>query len=229
MLIPGSSTHSSGKGRPAKTLPAALQTAYENPDNAMVMSCHNSSSSSKIILKSSCGISKHKDLLAVDTANRHSSDGGYSRPCIMCSRPKSELAAAAYNLCLRSNHMHSFAAEACIAQGQPAVGLSNGAIFEVSCTPYDIVSLAPPNLVIEVMGQQHTDQPMSYSNSNESHGISSSEVDQEKLQAAKRAGYSMLWLMAGEQHGRTARWRKALNTALAHVKAGLPPQHFISP
>lgn len=228
-MIPGSSTHPSGKGRPAKTLPAAVQAVYDNPDNAMVMSWHISSSGNKISVKSSCCVCKHRDLLAVDTVNRYSSDNGYIRPCIMCSQPKSRLAGAAYKLCLRNVQMHKFAAEACIAQGQSAVVLSNGDTFHVSSTPYDIVCLDPPGLVIEVMGHQHDDQPMAYANSHESHGVSSTEVDQEKLTAAVRAGYSMLWLNAGNERGRTARWREALDSALEHVKAGLAPQHFISP
>jgi hypothetical protein len=107
--------------------------------------------------------------------------------------------------------------------------MSSGAVINISTLRYDIVSLDPAGLVIEVMGEQHTDKEMTYSNSNESRGVDSAELDKIKQQAAARAGYSTLWLMAGDQHGRNTRWRKALATALQHVTAGGPPNHFTSP
>lgn len=167
--------------------------------------------------------------MAVDTVNRHSNDAGYNRTCIMCCRPPSELAALAYSLCLSSGLKHSVAAEACVAYDQAAVTMSSGATVEVSTLRYDIVSLVPAGLVIEVMGEQHTNKEMAHLNSNESRGANSAELDRIKQQAAARAGYSTVWLMAGDQHGRTARWRKALSKALLHVTAGGPPAHFSSP
>lgn len=228
-MIPGSSTHSSGRGRPAKRLPASVQLVYLHPDNAMLIDYHNSSSRSKIVIKSNCHIPQHKDLLAVDTVNRYSTSEGYTRPCTMCSKPPSELAALAYELCLSSGLMQSFAAEACVAYDQPAVQLSDGRLLQVSSLPYDIVSLDPAGLVIEVQGEQHTGKDMAYTNTNENHGISSAELDQIKQQAACRSGYTTLWLVAGDQRNRANRWHKAMTKALLHVKAGLPIAHFYSP
>jgi len=195
----------------------------------MVVDYHSSSSRSKIVIKSNCSIPQHKDLLAVDTVNRYSSTQGYTRPCVMCSKPPSELAALAYKLCLCSGVMHSFAAEACVAYDQPAVRLSDGRLLHVGSLPYDIVSLHPAGLVIEVQGEQHTGKDMAYSNSNEIQGISSAELDRIKQQAACRSGYTTLWLMAGEECNREARWRKALRRALLHVRAEAPIAHFYSP
>lgn len=147
----------------------------------------------------------------------------------MCSRPPSQLAALAYDLCLSSGLMHSFAAEACVAYNQPAARMSDGRLLQISSLPYDIVSLDPAGLVIEVQGQQHTGKEMSYTNSNESQGISSAELDQIKQQAACRSGYTTLWLLAGDECSRPGRWRKAIRKALLHVRAGGPVAHFYSP
>lgn len=164
----------------------------------------------------------------VDTANRYSDEQGYHRHCIMCSKPKSELAKQAYALCLSNSHMQRFAAEACVAHDQPPVEMSNKELLLVAQIPYDIVSLQPPMLVIEVMGSQHSGNVMQHANSHESHGQSSSEVDKLKAESAMKAGYTVLWLMAGEEPSRDRRWRRALNNAIQHVNAGHSPKHIIS-
>jgi hypothetical protein len=146
----------------------------------------------------------------------------------MCTRPPSKLAAQAYDMCLMSGAMHSFAAEVCIAYSQPAVRMQRGKMLAVGALPYDIVSLDPPNLVIEVMGKQHTNRIMQYAKSNEMRGISSEQIDAAKRKAAHDAGYSTVWLMEGEKMGRTIRWLAMLYEALEHVNAGLPPKHFSS-
>lgn len=227
-MIPGSSTNSSGRGRPAKKLPAAVQAAYHNPANAMQMDHHNCSSRAKVDMKSNCSIKQHRDFLAVDTVHRHSAETGYKRECTMCSNPPSQLAALAYDVCLMTGQMHRFAAEAYAAYYQPAVKLPSGHMLAVGSLPYDIMSLEPANLVIEVMGKQHDTKLMTYANSNEMRGVSSSHIDEAKKAAAMAAGYSVVWLMAGEQRDRVSRWLFVLLEALAHVDAGLPPKHFSS-
>jgi hypothetical protein len=146
----------------------------------------------------------------------------------MCNNPKSQLAKQAYALCLSNNQMQRFAAEACVAHDQPAVKMSSGQLLSVAAIPYDIVSLQPAMLVIEVMGSQHSGNDMQHTNSHESRGQSSSEVDKIKAKAAMDAGYTVLWLMAGKDLSRNRRWQRALNNALQHVKAGGPAKHFIS-
>jgi hypothetical protein len=83
-------------------------------------------------------------------------------------------------------------------------------------------------LVIEVMGSQHSGNVMQHANSHESRGQSSSEVDKLKAESAMKAGYTVLWLMAGEELSRDRRWRRALNNAIQHVNAGHSPKHIIS-
>jgi len=131
-------------------------------------------------------------------------------------------------VCLMTGQMHRFAAEAYAAYDQPAVKLPSGHMLAVGSLPYDIMSLEPANLVIEVMGKQHDTKLMTYANSNEMRGVSSSHIDEAKKAAAMAAGYSVVWLMAGEQRDRVSRWLFVLLEALAHVDAGLPPKHFSS-
>lgn len=132
----------------------------------------------------------------------------------------------AYAIVAQVPGIHLFAMEVCALSNSPPLQIASGEVLYPKAKKFDIVTVSPPNLIIEIMGRQHDDKPMSYSNSNESKGTSSVMVDAAYAVLAKAAGFTMLWLLEGEASDRPVRWMSAVQQAVQHVTAGEFPAHY---
>lgn len=218
--MPGSSG-SSGIGRPRAAYSEVAEGTYSYGLNHMLLAGHTPYSSNKIVLNCPCGHEKHKCYVAADTAQRNS-----KIKCRACAGKGSSLEQLAYELLNNMPEIQHFAMEACALSGQPTVCTASGEWVHVSRHRADVITLTPANLLIEVQGQQHSGKPMAYTNSTSEHASSITERDGLLAAVARSVGFTTVWLMAGEEFDRAARWSRVLRQAVQHVMANRPPHHF---
>jgi hypothetical protein len=221
-LIPGSSSSSKG-GRPRSAHAHWKQSSFSSEDNARSLEEYTAYSSAKNSYKCSCDNPKHMCYLAGDTAQR---EARKDMPCRVCSGGGSDLEMLAYSILDSIPQIEKYALEACALAGAADIISSCGELQHVSQHKYDVMTVAPGKLLIKVQGQQHYDQPMRYTNSGSHHNTSAAERDELLGVAARTAGYTMVWLVPGDECNRADRWRRILGKAVEHVMANRPPHHF---
>lgn len=84
--------------------------------------------------------------------------------------------------------------------------------------------LQPPNLLIEVQGEQHTSKADCRQHNQGDTVGTRQHKDHVLADAAIAAGFSVLWLYPGDECGRHSRWAAALQMALEHVTANQAPK-----
>lgn len=221
-LVPGSSTHSSGRGRPAKQQMQMVREQYSSDYNHLLLEYRPTRCNGKSVLTGTCKHPKHalnKSLKTYNTPGTH-------HYCKACIGKGSQLEQQAYEIVAQVPEIQLFAMEVCALSKLPVVHTSTGDVLVPRTKKFDIVTLSPPNLIIEIMGRQHDDKPMTYSNCHDSKGRNSAMVDATYASAARAAGFTMLWLLEGNAHDRSARWTSAVQQAVSHVIAGEAPAHF---
>ena len=162
--------------------------------------------------------------LAGDTAQRPARK---DMLCRVCNNLGSDLEHVAYDILDSMPQVAKYATEACALAGAADMVSSCGELQRVSQHKYDIMTVTPAKLLIQVQGQQHyADKPMGYANNGSHHNTSAAERDELLGVAARTAGFTMCWLVPGDECSRANRWRRILGQAVQHVIAGRPPHHF---
>lgn len=161
--------------------------------------------------------------LAGDTAQR---DARKDMRCRVCNSLGSGLEHVAYEILDSMPQVAKYATEACALAGAADMVSSCSELQRVSQHKYDIMTVTPAKLLIQVQGQQHYDKTMGYANSGSHHITSAAERDELLGVAARTAGFTMCWLVPGDERSREHRWRRILGQAVQHVIAGRPPHHF---
>ena len=221
-LIPGSSSSSKG-GRPRSAHAPWKHSSFSSADNDRSLEEYTAYSRAKNTYKCSCSNAKHMCYLAHDTAQRPERE---EMPCRVCNSVGSELEQLAYSILDSMPQVARYATEACALADAADLLSSCGELQQVSRHKYDVMTVTPAKLLIQVQGQQHYDKPMGYTNSGSHHNTSAAERDELLGVAARSAGFTMCWLVPGDERNRAHRWRRILQQAVQHVIAGRPPHHF---
>jgi hypothetical protein len=182
-------------------------------------------STSKAAFRCSCERAKHARFLGVQCAAR-SSDAFNCRVCAgKGSRPERLL----YSLLDNEHLIELYAVETHSVSSTAPLVLADGTTLRVSDHRWDAMTLLPPNLLIEVQGQQHTSKLDTRPRSPDASLANRLQRDEALVAAARAAGFSVLWLHTREGESEStciARWAGRLQQAVRHVAARGPPLLF---
>lgn len=187
-------------------------------------------SKDKAAFKSLCQVAKHCRFLQVGRLQRA---GAAALKCRVCARGAgsgvSEHERLAY-ACLDSEPLiEHYAVEAYSLTSSERAVLSDGKSVCIGQHRWDAMTLSPPNLLIEVHGEEHTRKLDTRAHNSDSSLLARQEQDWLLAAAAQAAGFSVLWLYEDASVGRQhlhARWAAMLREAVAHVRAERAPALF---
>ena len=125
-----------------------------------------------------------------------------------------------------------YAVQAHPLSGVVTVQTKSGSVeVDLSGHPWDVYVVDPPNLLIEVQGEGHSDRLVT-KRKNPDHTLKERWARDEALaKAAQGAGFSILQVYAGGAGTKSkapATWKAELRKALLHVKAGNAPKLFVA-
>lgn len=176
--------------------------------------------------KSMCGVAKHSRCLQVARVARK---GAAALQCRVCARKGSGHEQVAY-ACLDAEPLiKHYAVETYALAGEQFVTRSDGTTCRVRDHRWDALTLSPPGLLIEVHGEQHTSKLDARARNGHSDMRTRQELDRLLGEAARAAGFSVLWLYADASLSQVqlrARWAEKLRQAAAHAQAGGAPALF---
>lgn len=225
--VVGSSTEGQKRGRPRKQLDTTAVSRWISGVNPMLLSSKPAYSSDKGVVKCDCGNSKHCRFIAVQQIARR--DDAFS--CRVCQDKGSSHEKLLYKLMDQEPLVQLYAVETYSISEKQRLSLANGDVVQVNRHAWDAMTVDPPNLLIEVQGEGHTDKQVTKPN-NTDDGLSiRAQRDGMLATAAHGAGFSVLWLCVGKgsyELSREREWAAKLKEALVHVAAGKPPQLFIA-
>lgn len=209
------------------SLPAAAEERWVPGVNGMLLSSKAAYSTDKAAFQCACGEQKHCVLVGVQQVMRA---GSAAFACRVCEGKGSAHERVLYECLAKEPLIGCFAVEAHATISKQQLLIRDSSALRPNLHRWDVVTLVPPNLLIEVHGEQHTSKHDTRSRSRDS-SLSARVEKDEKLAAAARAdGFSVLWLYvdrgASECH-RAHQWAKQLRAAAAHVHAGHPPRLFV--
>ena len=143
--------------------------------------------------------------------------------CRVCAGKGSSLEQLAYRILDQHKAIEAYAVEAYAVAGTLE---HEGAQLNVNRHSWDVVTLQPPNLLLEVQGQQHSTKLLTKAKCRDSSLISRSSRDRALAAAAADAGFHVLWLTPGKERGRKARWTRAIQVVLQHMQAQDTPKLY---
>jgi hypothetical protein len=165
--------------------------------------------------------------LGVRTANHN----GAAFRCRVCGGHGSGWERVLYELCDAEQLVQLYAAEAHSLDKPAKPFESEGVRVCPEAKRWDVAVAAPEGLLIEMQGEGHSSRLVAKPNSTDSSLAERRLKDWLYAQEAIRQGWSVLWLWVDERStNRTALadlWTAQLRHAVAHVKAGGPPQLFV--
>jgi hypothetical protein len=167
--------------------------------------------SKQLVWKARCGHAKHMRYMQCQQVTRT----GAALPCRACQGFGSSYEKTAYAACNRVPQVKAWAAEAHAVRGQYE---HEGQLFSISRHSWDIVILKPCRVLIEVQGEQHTCKLNTQANSNDDSLASRHSRDRALAEAAVALGYSVVWLLPGEERGRLRRWTALIEQAVRDRK-----------
>lgn len=199
------------------------KSKFVQGQNALLPGAHSSYTTSQVVVQCDCDDPKHGRLVQGQTLTR----GDNSFSCHIHSGKGSEYERQFYAVADKEPLLQLYAVEAVAITSKIQLSIPNSTKkMHLNKKPWDFVSLKPANLLAEIQGEGHTHkQDTRPNNDGDTVGIRQAK-DQRMANAAKKQGYSVLWLYPGDAHGRHARWAAGLRQALQHVMAGLPPKLF---
>lgn len=182
-------------------------------------------STDKAVFRCSCEQAKHARFVGVQCAARSSGAFG----CRVCAGKGSQPERLLYNLLDTEHAIELYAVEAHSISRAAPLALADGTTLDVHDHRWDAMTLLPPNLLIEVQGQQHTSKLDTRPRSPDASLSNRLLRDAALAAAAHAAGFTVLWLHAREGESeptRAARWAAMLRQAVRHVAARGPPLLF---
>lgn len=176
--------------------------------------------------KSLCGVAKHSRCMQVAHLERA---GAAALKCRVCAREGSGHEQLAY-ACLDSETLiEHYAVETYALTGEGRATLPDGKTCRFRDHRWDALTLSPSSLLVEVHGEQHTSKLDTRARSRDSSLLARHEQDRLLAEAARAAGFSVLWLHADASVPEAqlrARWAARLKQAVVHVRAGGAPALF---
>jgi hypothetical protein len=180
----------------------------------------------KVAVKCDCEVAQHCNFCGVRTVN-HSSG---ARHCRVCAGQGSTYEQLLYALCDTEECIKLYAVEAFSVYDKAELQVCDGTTTHVHRKRWDVMTLDPPNLLIEVQGEGHGKKLVTKANNPDSSMAARVHKNRLYAQAAQRMGYSVLWLCVGDAHkserALAKQWGAALKHAVAHVGGNMPPQLF---
>lgn len=126
-----------------------------------------------------------------------------------------------YVILNQMNAVTAFAVEAYAVAGQIQ---HDGKTVQVNRHSWDVITLEPANLLIEVQGDQHSSKLMTKPNCTDTDLNSRISRDHALAAAAVGAGYHVLWLSPGNERYRKSRWTRAIKLVLQQIEDHAPPR-----
>lgn len=171
-------------------------------------------------------VTKHSALVTVRAAKNSST----ALRCRVCGKKGSEPEKVLYALADKEELLQLYAVESCCLATKECVQLCEGGVVHPNKKRWDLVSLLPHGLLVEVMGQGHSSRPVTKPNSTEDSLAERQGKDYAYARAAVAQGWSVLWLWVNEldpsPRSRAATWAAQFRETLMYVCAGGAPQHF---
>lgn len=182
----------------------------------------------KVFLWSKCGLAKHCRYVALDTASRSQQ----ALDCHVCKGGRSQYEGVLYGLLNSEPLIELYAVETFSLVSSGQIKLPTGREFTCGRKPWDAMTVSPPNLLIEVQGEQHAHKHDTRANNRDHHLGERRHLDAAMAEAAVAAGFTVLWLCVEEgadvATGHATKWAVALRQAVKHVIAGHNPKLLIA-
>lgn len=207
------------RGRPPSQHSAAATSSFSQEYSSKDIGQLLSWSTEKLVFQSSCKHKKHKRLLSCQRIKRTSE----ALLCRVCRKQGSSLEKLLYLILNQLACIYAFAVEAYAVSGEIQ---HEGETVNLGRHSWDVLTIDPAKLLIEVQGQQHSTKLMTKRNCRDSSLSSRASRDRALAKAAVEAGFYVLWLDAGEERGRKARWTAAIKQVLSDMADKKPPQLY---
>lgn len=173
-----------------------------------------------------CACGKHCRYIQVARAARAGSAAFRCRVCAGKGSSHEQLAYA----CLDAEALiEHYAVETYSLTSRERVTLCDGTALCIGDHRWDAMTLSPPNLLIEVHGEQHSTKLDTRARNPQASLAAKRDADSKLAAAAAAAGFSILWLHADagmSEAALRARWAAKLQEAAAHVRGGGAPALF---
>lgn len=173
-------------------------------------------------------ISKHRRYVSVRVANTSSE----ARSCHVCSGKGSKPERVLYAVADAEELVKQYAVEACSLSNQGVVKVCDSTIIHPSRKRWDLSTVTPHGLLVEVMGEGHSSRLVTKANNTDDSISERKRKDHAYAQAAVDQGWSVLWLWVQRRDPtfkRTAKkWAAQLREALKYVIAEGKPMLFDS-
>ena len=173
-------------------------------------------------------ISKHSRYVSVRVANTSSE----ARSCHVCSGKGSKPERVLYAVADAEDLVEQYAVEACSLSNQGVVKVCDNIVIHPSRKRWDLSTVTPHGLLVEVMGEGHSSRLVTKANNTDDSISERQRKDYAYAQAAVEQGWSVLWLWVQERDPsfrRTAKkWAAQLRAALEYVTAEGKPMLFNS-
>lgn len=208
-------------------MPAEAEERWLPGVNGMLLSSKAAYSTDKAAFQCACGEQKHCVLVGVQQVMRA---GGAAFACRVCSGKGSAHERVLYECLAKEPLIGCFAVEAHATISNQQLLMRDGSVLQPSLHRWDAVTLVPPNLLIEVHGEQHTSKLDMRSHNRDSSLCARAEKDHKLAAAARTDGFSVLWLHVdggASERARAQQWAEQLRAAAVHVHAGHPPRLFV--
>lgn len=205
-------------GRPRNAHTAAAQASFNKQYSGAELQDLRAYDNSKAVYSSSCQCSKHFRYLACQQVSRSSK----SLACRVCQKTGSSYEKIVYNILDKLAAVRAYAVEAYAVQGQHQHA---DELVNLNRHAYDVLTLQPANMLIEVQGEQHSTKLMRKTKGTDGTLQQRSNKDTALRDGAVEQGCYVLWLIPGNARGRTSRWRSAIQGMLSSIEAKVPAYH----
>jgi hypothetical protein len=169
---------------------------------------------------------KHSTFVSVRSANTSSS----ALSCRVCAKKGSQPEKVLYALADGEELIELYGVECCCLTKKECVEVCDGVVVHPNRKRWDLVTVMPHGLLVEVMGQGHNNRLVTKQNSTEDSMAVRQLKDCAYAQAAIEQGWSVLWLWVNEldpsPSRRAAKWAAQLREAVLHVRAEGTPTLF---
>jgi hypothetical protein len=210
-------------GRPTKGLTKQATAQLVPGQNVLEPSSYTAYGNNQLVISCNCRHSKHARLLQCQSVTRSSN----ATACHVHAGKGSAHEQEFYEVADREPLLTLYAVEAAAISKNIQLSIPGSrAKLHLNKKRWDLVSLTPPNLLVEVQGEYHTNKQDTRKN-NRGDTVEDRQTKDSRLAcAAVKEGYSVLWLFPGDKCGRSARWAEALRQALQHVQANRKAKLF---
>lgn len=176
--------------------------------------------------KLKCKGPKHCAQVSVRSANYSAT----ALACHVCKGQGSKPERLLYELLDKEECVQLYAVESFSLVQKAQVSLQDGTVICPNLKRWDVTTLQPPGLLVEVQGEGHSSKLVTRRNNTDDTITNRQLKDIGYAEAAQREGWSVLWLWWDEgctkPHTLAEKWAAELRKAVEHVVAGGKPELF---